>query len=135
MRPVLDFGLGVLTGGLALSITWGLFWLVIGTIGFARGTCRWRVVANSLIAGFVPAGLVWALLWVSGTEGSAPGFAAGLPVIPLVLVGFGLRKAPDGQRAGIHMLDGVRNLTEELLGAHQGCGGCDHDHGHHGDCG
>jgi hypothetical protein len=55
-------------------------------------------------------------------------FGLGLLGMPAVLIGFGLRQAPDGQRAGTHMLDGIRHLKDELLGKHQGCGGCAHEH-------
>ena len=56
-------------------------------------------------------------------------FVAGLFVLPLLLTGLGLRKAPDGRRVGLHMLEGIRHLRDELLGTHHECGGCDHDHG------
>ena len=134
MLLAVDFGLGVLTGGLALSICWGLFWLIIGTIGIVRRTCGWRVVLNSLIVGVVPLCLAGALLWLRGEAQRGQAFAAGLPVMPLVLMGFSLRRAQDGQRAGIHMLEGVRHLMGELLGKHRGCGGCSHEHDH-GGCG
>src|SRR5262249_54815911 len=94
-------------------------------------TCRWRVPANSIVVGLIPLSLIWALLWLEGAEGNAGVFATGVTVVPLMLIGLGLRKAPDGQRAGIHMWDGMRHLMEELLGTHKGCcGGCDHQRGH-----
>ena len=130
MQAAVDFGLGILSGGLVLSMGWGWFWLVIGTVGLARRTCRVRVVLNSLIVGVVPLCLVWALLWARGhMEGNSQAFAAGLSIMPLVLVGLALRRAPDGQRAGTHMVEGVRHLMDELLGRHHGCGGCIHEPG------
>lgn len=132
---IIDFGVGILTGGLSLSIGWGLFWLAISSVGLARGTCTWRAVLNSMVVGTIPLCLVWGLLWAMGTaHGPGPAFASGLSVMPLVLIGFGLRQAPDGQRAGIHMLNGVRHLMDELLGRHHECGGCGHEH-HHDDHG
>lgn len=137
MQDTIDFGMGILAGGLGLSVVWGLFWLVIGTVGFARGSCSWRVVLNSAVVWLIPSCLVLALFWMRGA-GQAIGepFAAGFAIMPLVLIGFGLRRAPDGQRAGSHMLDGVRHLMDELLGKHRGCSGCSHEEGHeHGGCG
>lgn len=132
-QELVDFLVGLLLGGLGLSASWGLFWLGIGVVGLVRGTCRWRVVQNSLTVGLLPillmAGLIW---WYGGIRGANPMLLAGLLGMPMVLLGFGLRQAPDGQRAGVHMLDGVRQLREELLGKHHGCGGCDHEHDHTG---
>lgn len=131
----LDFGFGAVVGGLTMSACWGLFWLAIGTIGLTRGTCGWRVVLNSVTVLAVPLLLGCAILWARGA--SAPyssAFGSGLLVLPLVLTGFAFRQAPDGQRAGVHLLDGVRNLIDELLGKHKGCGGCSHEHDHEG-CG
>jgi len=131
----LDFGLGAAVGGLTMSACWGLFWLAIGTIGLTRSTCGWRVVLNSVTVLVVPLLLGCAILWARGTSlpyGSA--FASGLLVLPLVLVGFALRQAPDGRRAGVYMLDGVRTLIDDLLGKHNECGGCSHEHDHEG-CG
>jgi hypothetical protein len=131
MQTALDFGLGILSGGLVLSMGWGWFWLIIGTVGVARRTCRVRVVLNSLVVGLVPLCLVWSLLWARGDmQGDGQPFAAGLSVMPLVLAGLALRRAPDGQRAGVHVVEGVRHLMDELLGRHHGCGDCTgHDHG------
>jgi hypothetical protein len=131
----LDFGLGAVVGGLTMSACWGLFWLAIGTIGLTRGTCGWRVVLNSVTVLAVPLLLGCAILWARGVSspyGSA--FDSGLLVLPLVLMGFALRQAPDGQRAGAHMVDGIRTLTDELLGKHHECGGCSHEHDQEG-CG
>ena len=35
---VIDFGMGVIIGGLALSACWGWLWLIIGTVGL-RAWC------------------------------------------------------------------------------------------------
>ena len=127
------FVVGLLVGGLGLSACWGLFWLVIGMMGLTRRTCSWLVVLNSLAVGTLPllliAGLFW---WHGGMSGVSHAFGAGLLGMPIILFGFALRQAPDGQRAGTHMLDGVRHLMDELLGKHQGCEGCDHEHDHKG---
>jgi hypothetical protein len=128
-REWIGFGIGVLIGGLSLSACWGLFWLAVGTVGLIRGTCSWHVVVNSLTVGVVPllaiAGLYW---WYDGTYGISATFGMGLLGMPIVLLGFGLRYAPDGRRAGAHMLEGVRHLRDELLGCHHECGGCGEHH-------
>jgi hypothetical protein len=129
-EALLDFGIGAIIGGLSLSACWGLFWLAVGTVGFSRGTCSWRVLLNSLVVGVVPLMLVSALLWMRGAPlRPSLAFAAGLSVMPLALLVFGLRSAPDGRRAGTHMLEGARHLIDELLGKHHECGGCGHNHG------
>jgi len=126
----IDFGMGLLAGGLGLSAGWGLFWLVIGTVGYVRGTCSQRVLLNSLAGSTIPLLMLVALAWLWDSS-RMPGlaFACGLSVMPLVLVAFGLRRAPDGQLAGVHMLGGVRHLMGTVLGAHQECGGCGEEHG------
>jgi hypothetical protein len=117
--------LGFLTGGLALSALWGLFWLAISLIGLSRGTCEWRIVLMSSVGGGVPLILAMALVWwMGGLEHMTPVFAAGLMGMPMVVLGFWLRRMPDGRRAGTHLASGVRHLTEDLLGRHEGCGGC-----------
>jgi len=133
----IDFGAGLLMGGLGLSAGWGLFWLVIVAIGFRRRTCNRRVVASALAASGVPLIMIVVLTWVSGVaQGAGLEFVVGLPVVPLVLVGLGLRRAPDGRLAGAHMVGGVRHLTEKLLGHHQACSGCNGGHGERpGGCG
>lgn len=132
-RGLMDFGAGVLIGGLGLSACWGFFWLAIGLAGLIRKTCSWRVVLNSLTVGVVPLILILGLFWwYGGASAVSPAFGAGVLGMPIVLFGLGLRQAPDGQRAGVHMLDGMRNLMDKLLGKHQGCGGCSHDHDHEG---
>lgn len=126
---MLDFIVGLLVGGLGLSAAWGLFWCSIGLVGVSRGSCHWRIVANSLTVGLIPLLFIIGLFWWAGGGGDNPvSFGIGLLGMPAVLMGFGLRRAPDGHRAGAHMLDGVRHLKDELLGKHQGCGGCAHEH-------
>ncbi|SLM46332.1 conserved membrane protein of unknown function [Nitrospira japonica] len=134
---IIDFALGAAAGGLGLSLCWGLFWLVVGSIGLTRGTCTWRVVANSALVGGLPLVLGAGLFWARGGIQSTGLFTLGLLVMPLVLLVLGLRNAPDGQRAGVHVFAGMRHLMEELLGGHRGCGGCDHEHesGDAGGCG
>lgn len=126
---MLDFIVGLLVGGLGLSAAWGLFWCSIGLVGVSRGSCHWHVVAKSLTVGLIPLLFIIGLFWWAGGGGdNRLSFGIGLLGMPAVLMGFGLRRAPDGHRAGAHMLDGVRHLKDELLGKHQGCGGCDHEH-------
>lgn len=128
----LDFGIGAVLGGLAMSACWGLFWLVIGTVGLTRRTCSWRVVLNGLTVLLIPLLLGGILIWASGGFPYGPASGAGLFVVPLVLMGFAWRQAPDGQRVGAHMLGGVRQLIDELLGKQHACGGCSHEHEHGG---
>jgi hypothetical protein len=129
-QPWIDFGTGLLTGGLSLSACWGLFWLVIGAVGFRRGTCSRQVLLSALAASGVPLSMLAALVWWRGAaQGPGLEFIGGLSVVPLVLAGFGLRRAPDGQLAGAHMVAGVRHLMEKLLGKHQACEGCSGEHG------
>jgi energy-converting hydrogenase Eha subunit E len=127
---VIDVIMGVIIGGLTISACWGWLWLIIGTIGFARGTCTSRVVINSLAIAVAPAVLTSALLWIRGEAFALnTSFALGLMVMPLLLTALGLRSASDGRRAGGHMVSGIRQLMDELLGKHHECGGCAHDHG------
>ena len=131
MHPLIEFVLGFVTGGLVVSAAWGLFWLGVSLIGRGRGTCGWPVVLKSTVAGVVPLSLVGLLLWwLGGTSRMTLVFGAGLIGMPMVLLGLWMRRMPDGQRAGTHMVAGVRQLRAELLRTHQGCGGCDHEHKH-----
>ncbi|MBH0203767.1 MAG: hypothetical protein HP496_16060 [Nitrospira sp.] len=131
-QGAIELFIGILTGGLALSAAWGLFWVAISLVGLSRGTCGWPIVLKSAVGGFVPLCLAMVLLWwMGGVERVTSVFAVGLGGMPTVLVGLWLRRMPDGQRAGTHLSTGVRQLMDQLLGKHQGCGGCDdgHDHG------
>ena len=124
---VIDFGTGVLIGGLILSSCWGWFWLTIGAVGLTRGVCGPRVVVNSLIVGLTPLMLGWWVWWMrSDAFAFHPAFIAGLLVLPSTMVLLGLRRAADGRRAGLHMAEGIHHLKSELLGAHHECAGCSH---------
>ncbi|HEX9153926.1 MAG TPA: hypothetical protein VF819_00100, partial [Nitrospira sp.] len=79
---LLDFGIGAVVGGLTMSAGWGLFWLVIGTVGLARRTCSWRVVVNGLTVLLIPLLLGCLLIWVRGVFPYGPAFGAGLFVVP-----------------------------------------------------
>jgi hypothetical protein len=129
MSSALNFAIGALLGGLLLSAAWGLLWLVVGAIGLWRRTCSWRVVANSLVIAVVPLLLAWALLSVPDEVTPNMVFVAGLLVMPFILAGLALRPVSGGHRAGASMLRGIGLLVDDLLGRHQACGGCDHDHG------
>ena len=129
MSSALNFVVGALLGGLLLSAAWGLLWLVVGAIGLWRRTCNWRVVANSLVIAVVPLLLAWALLSVPDEVTRDTVFVVGLLVMPFILAGLALRPVSGGHRAGASMLRGIGLLIDDLLGRHQACGGCDHDHG------
>jgi hypothetical protein len=129
MSSALNFAVGALLGGLVLSAAWGLLWLVVGAIGLWRRTCSWRVVANSLVIAVVPLLLAWALLSVPDEVTPNMVFVVGLLVMPFILAGLALRPVSGGHRAGASMLRGIGLLIDDLLGKHQACGGCDHDHG------
>ena len=129
MSSALNFAVGALLGGLLLSAAWGLFWLVVGAIGLWRRTCSWRVVANSLVIAVVPLVLAWALLSIPDEVSPNTVFVVGLLVMPFILAGLALRPVSGGHRAGASMLRGIGLLIDDLLGRHQACGGCDHDHG------
>jgi hypothetical protein len=125
VQHVIDFGIGVVIGGLALSASWGWLWLVIGTIGVARGTCSLRVVMNSLVVGISPLLLGWGIWWMKA-EAFSPTvvFVAGIFVMPLLLSGLSLRRAADGRLVGLHMVEGIRQLKDQLLATHHECGDC-----------
>jgi hypothetical protein len=129
MSSALNFAVGALLGGLVLSAAWGLLWLVVGAIGLWRRTCSWRVVANSVVIAVVPLLLAWALLSVPDEVTPNMVFVVGLLVMPFILAGLALRPVSGGHRAGASMLRGIGLLINDLLGRHQACGGCDHDHG------
>lgn len=127
----MDFGVGFLTGGLVVSMAWGMFWLVIGLIGLNRGTCGGDIVTKGLVGGCVPCSLFFGLMWwYLGTGGDRFWFASGFIAIPGLLLLLSFRLMPDGKTAGSHLTEGIRSLTADLLGAHQRCGGCRSDHDH-----
>jgi hypothetical protein len=127
---MIDFVTGALLGGLALSACWGWLWVVIGAVAFARGTAAGRVMAHSLTVGVIPL-LLASGAWVIRHDMIASDLAliTGLFVIPLTVVALGLRRGPDGRRAALHMLEGIRHLKDELLDVHHDCGGCGHNRG------
>ena len=126
---------GFVAGGLALSTAWGFFWLGIGLVGVSRNTCGWPIVLKGGVGGGVPLVLAIALVWWMGAAGTlSTVFLLGLMGMPVILVALWLRPMPDGRRAGTHLVAGVHHLMDELLGRHQGCGGC-HDGHDHGTCG
>jgi len=130
-EALVDFGMGFLVGGLAVSTAWGLFWFALGLIGWNRRTCGWRIVMKGLAGGFVPLSLLLGLVWWRGGSGYVGlWFVSGLVGMPALLSILSLRPMPDGKTAGTHFLEGVRLLMADLLGTHQGCGGCDHAHNH-----
>lgn len=129
---LIDGFAGFLTGGLALSAAWGLFWLTISLVGLSRGTCPRRIVLMSLAGGCVPLALAIALVWWMGhLERMTSVFVMGLMGMPTVLGSLWLRRMPDGQRAGTHLAAAGRHLMGDLLGMHRGCVDCHdgHDHG------
>lgn len=131
MHPLIELILGFVSGGLVVSTAWGLFWLGVSLTGRAKGTCGWPVVLKSMVAGVAPLSLGVAVLWwLGGAANLALPFGIGLLGVPILLLGLWLRRMPDGRRAGTHMVAGVRQLMGEILGTHQGCGGCDHEHKH-----
>lgn len=124
-KALMEFGAGFLAGGLAVSTVWGMFWFVIGLIGWSRRTCRWTVVTKGLAGGFVPGSLLTSLVWWhGGSEDDGVWFASGLAGIPALLLLLSLRPMPDGKTAGSYLIEGIRSFMADLLGAHRGCGGC-----------
>ena len=127
---MIDFGVGVIMGGLALSACWGWLWVVIGMVGVARGVCSLRIVMNSLAVGLSPLLLGWGVWWMR-TEAFSPSvaFIAGTFIMPLLLTGLGLRRASDGRPVGLHLVEGIRHLKDELLATHRECGDCGREPG------
>jgi hypothetical protein len=125
VHAVIDFGVGVIIGGLALSAAWGWLWVVIGTVGVARGVCSLRIVMNSLAVGISPLLLGWGVWWMRA-EAFSPtvAFIAGMFTMPLLLTGLGLRRASDGRPVGLHLVEGIRHLQDQLLATHRECGDC-----------
>ncbi len=125
------FPLGLAVGGLTLSACWGLFWLGISTTGFLRGSCTRKAWLNSLAMGGISLVLAGTLLWSVGeARRSSFSFQIGLFGVPLLLLGLAWRQAPDGRRAGAHLIEGMRHLADRLLGHRHECGGCSEEHRH-----
>jgi hypothetical protein len=127
---IIDFTTGALVGGLVLSACWGWLWVVVGGIALARGVAAGRVMAHSLTVGISPLLLAWGVWWIRHDMiASDLAFVSGLFMMPLVLFGLGLRRAADGRRAALHLVEGMRHLKVELLAGHHDCGGCSHQRG------
>lgn len=125
----LSFGVGLLIGGLALMLGWGLLWLVVGAIGLARQTCGWAIfmssVSSTAIAGVSMTGLFWA---VDAARLSSPALQAGLAGVPLALLVAAACRLEDGRRIGPAFIEGSRLMVHQLLGVHEEGGGCGHCH-------
>lgn len=134
MDGIITVLLGVVIGGLGVSTCWGLFWLVMALVGFARGTCARRVVQASLTAALVPGVLLGVVLWAidPGRLGSLA-FAIGVLVLPAVGTVLGMRTLPDGTRVAGRLLGGTQTMMDTILGRHHDCGGCADEHSHHED--
>jgi hypothetical protein len=134
MDDVFAVLLGVVVGGLGVSTCWGLFWLVMALVGFARRTCARTVIRASLTAALVPGILLGIVLWAidRGRLGS-PAFAVGVLVLPVVGVVLGMRTLPDGTRVAGRLVGGTQTMMDTILGRHHGCGGCGDEHHHHED--
>jgi hypothetical protein len=128
VETVTSILVGVVLGGLIISACWGLFWLVLASVGLVRGTSGWKVLRASFIAGAVPAALLLgvALMLDRARVGTWP-FVLGFVVVPALLAVLGLRKLPDGTRVAGRLLGGVQMMRDTMLGRHHGCGG-DHHH-------
>ena len=122
----LSFGAGLLIGGFSLMLVWGLLWVIVGTIGFARRTCGSAVLLSSIcsstIAGLSIAGIWWAM---DQARLSSPALHIGLFSIPLALMVASVYRLEDGRRIGPAFIEGSRAMLHQLLGVHQdGCGHC-----------
>ena len=125
----LSLGVGLLSGGLALMLAWGMLWLVVGSIGLARQTSGWPIFMSS-VSSTVLAGGSLALLWwaVDAARLSSAAFHAGLAAIPLALLAAAACRLQDGRRIGPAFVEGSRLMFHRLLGPHQNEGGCGHCH-------
>ena len=119
---LIEFGIGAFTGGLSVSASWGLLWLVVGLMGFSRGTCSWRVVLNSLRRAWLlrcgHGGILWWYDGVHGVSGNSPWECSSCRWF----VELGIASGSRWSRAVKHMLDGVRPLMDHLLGKHRSAG-------------
>ena len=123
----LSFGAGLLIGGFSLMLLWGLWWLIVGTIGWVRRTCGSVIllssVSSSAIAGLSIAGLWWTL---DQARLSSPAFHLGLMGMPLALMVASCFRLENGRRIGPVFIEGSRAMSHQLLGVQQG--GCEHCH-------
>ena len=123
-----SFGAGLLMAGFALMLLWGLLWLAVGMIGWARDTCPVAIllssVSSSTLAGLSIAGLWWSL---NPARLNSPIFYLGAAGIPVALIVTGFCRLQDGRRIGPAFVEGSRAMLHQLLGLghHQkGCGHC-----------
>ena len=124
--------IGIVVGGLSISACWGLFWLVLASVGVVRGTSGWKVVRAGFMAGAVPAALLlWMLYGMDQARLGTWPFALGLVAVPAALIGLGLRKLPDGTRVAGRLFGGAQVMMDTILGRHRECGGCGGEHHHH----
>ncbi|MGA6826731.1 hypothetical protein ACO9S2_03835 [Nitrospira sp. NS4] len=134
MDTAVSFLLGLVLGGFGVSACWGLFWLALAMVGAVRGTSGWKVVRASFAAGTVPLLLALTLLWMTdAARVSTWPFLVGVPAVPTILLGLGLRKLPDGTRVGQRLVGGAQSMMDTILGRHGdcgGCGGCGEEHHH-----
>lgn len=119
-------GAGLLIGGFSLMLLWGLLWLVVGGIGWARRTCGSVILLSSMsssaIAALSIAGLVWA---VDPSRLTSPALYAGVLGVPLSLLVASAFRLEDGRRIGPAFFEGSRAMLHQLLGIEQaGCGHC-----------
>lgn len=120
---------GLLIGGLSLMVGWGLLWFVVGAIGLARQTSGWPIVMSSVSSTAIACGVMAAVFWtVDAARLSSPALQAGLAGIPLALLAASALRLQDGRRIGPAFVEGSRMMVHQLLGVHQGVGGCGHCH-------
>jgi hypothetical protein len=131
IETAISFALGLVLGGFGVSACWGLFWSVLAIMGVLRGTSKWQVVRASLTAGLVPLLMVVAVVWMMDSARVATWpFVLGVVGVPVILLGMGLRKLPDGTRVGERLVGGAQTMMDTMLGRHHECGGCGEEHHH-----
>jgi hypothetical protein len=131
METAISFVLGLVLGGFGVSASWGLFWSVLALIGVLRGTSKWQVVRASLTAGIVPLLMAVAVVWTMDAARVATWpFWFGVAGVPVILLGMGARKLPDGTRVGERLVGGAQTMMDTILGRHHECGGCGEEHHH-----
>ena len=131
IETAISFVLGLVLGGFGVSACWGLFWSVFALVGALRGTSKWQVVRASLTAGLVPLMMEEAVVWMMDSARVATWpFVLGVVGVPVILLGMGLRKLPDGTRVGERLVGGAQTMMDTMLGRHHECGGCGEEHHH-----